>query len=201
MINPKNIKPTAHGNSGITVFEYKGQKALQVLGVEDAFSELAIAVADSPFDLIVELGTDFGGLTNLLADHEISSTASIQTYDIEPDRFISDNDKINFHNKNVFEYEDEIASLIQKASRCLLLCDGGNKEHEFRVFHQYLKPNDVIMAHDYAASVEDFVNRCQYKIWNWHEFQDEYANFVGLEPFLQDVFKEYAWCIRKVAGG
>lgn len=200
MINPKDIDPMEHGNSGIVVFKYKGQKALQVQGVEKAFTKLAEAVADRPFDVIIELGTDFGGLTNLLADHEISDHAAIQTYDINPEVFVSHNDKIVFHNKDIFDLQtvSEIVALIRESNRCLFLCDGGNKQREFQVFHNYLRDEDIIMAHDYAASVEDFVDRCKHKIWNWHEFQDEYADFPRLKPFLQDVFKDYVWCIRKV---
>lgn len=202
MIDPRNIETMEHVDSGIMVFKYKGQKALQVVGIEKAFTELSEAVAVNPFDVIIEIGTDFGGLTNLLADHDISDTATIHTFDINSSRFVSHNDKIIFHNKNVFSHELEIAELIEGATRCLLLCDGGKKQEEFRVFHSYLKDGDIIMAHDYSSSVEDFITNCQHKIWNWHEFQDSYANFPFLEPFLQDTFKEYAWCIRKkVANG
>ena len=139
MIDPTDIETMEHVDSGITVFKYKGQKALQVVGVENAFTALAKTVADNPFDVIIEIGTDFGGLTNLLADHEVSSVATIHTFDINASRFVSHNDKITFHNKNVFSHEAEVAKLIENAKRCLLLCDGGNKEEEFRVFHSYLK--------------------------------------------------------------
>lgn len=190
------IKKIEHGNSGIDVFEYKGQKAVQKFGVEKAFNKLYSETQDYPFSRIIEIGTDFGGLTNLLADHKISDDINVYTFDINSTRFISHNDKIIFSNKDVFSIENEIANLINSEGRTLLLCDGGNKKKEFEVFHKYLKREDIIMAHDYAPDDKSFQKDFLYKIWNWHEFKDEYANFEYLEPHLQEVFNNYAWCIR-----
>jgi cephalosporin hydroxylase len=192
------IEIMEHGNSGIKVFSYKGQKALQVVGVESAFDQLAESL-DSPVKTIIEIGTDFGGLTNLLADIKISESAEIHTYDINKDRFISHNNKIQFHCKNVFSAEQEIKDLIQSEGKTLLLCDGGNKQKEFEVFHKYLKSGDIIMAHDYAPNAQAFAEDYISKIWNWHEFQDSFADFKGLEPYMQNLFKKYSWCIRKRA--
>jgi hypothetical protein len=78
----------------------------------------------------------------------------------------------------------------------LLLCEGGNKRLEFQVFHKYLKNGDVIMAHDYAPNPVEFISNYKHKIWSWHEFQDSFADFPNLQPYMQDTFKDYAWCIR-----
>jgi hypothetical protein len=190
------IKITEHGNSGINIFEYKGQKTLQKAGVEKAFNVLAENVSSQPFERIIEIGTDYGGLTNLLADHKLSEKATMYTYDINPHRFVSHNNKINFIVTDVFTIENDLANLIQSPGRTLLLCDGGNKRKEFEVFHRYLKLNDIIMAHDYAPTEQIFNEKYIHKIWSWHEFQDSYAEFPGLEPYLQDTFANYAWCIR-----
>ena len=77
-----------------------------------------------------------------------------------------------------------------------MLCDGGDKRREFKTFHKYLKKNDIIMAHDYAPNSEVFKDEYLNKIWNWHEFQDDFAEYENLEPYLQEIFKNYAWCIR-----
>lgn len=191
-----NLISMLHGNSGIQIFSYKNTKALQVCGVEKAFIELSNNLIN-PVKTIIEIGTDFGGLTNLLADLEISNHAIIHTFDINPTRFISHNNKIIFHNEDVFSIESKIAELIQSDGTTLLLCDGGNKKEEFKIFHQYLKHGDIIMAHDYAPTVEEFNKNYKNKIWSWHEFEDSFANFDGLEPFMQDLFKQYAWCIRR----
>jgi len=181
---------------GVDVFTYKGQKALQKYGVEKAFTILAEKCINTPFQKIIEIGTDYGGLTNLLADHSISLNAKIHTFDINPTRFVSHNEKINFTNQNVFQIEKTLGELIQSSGRTLLLCDGGNKKQEFQTFYKYLKDGDVIMAHDYAPNDEIFNEKYLHKIWNWKEFEDSYADFSGLKPFLQETFADYAWCIR-----
>jgi hypothetical protein len=184
-------------DTGVDVFTYKGQKTLQKFGVENAFNHLAQVTDSDPFIKIIEIGTDYAGLTNLLADSSISKyTKTIHTFDINPARFVSYNDKIIFKNCDIFSIEKELSELIQSPGRTLLLCDGGNKKKEFETFHQYLKVNDVIMAHDYAPNDAIFKEKYVNKIWNWKEFEDSYADFPGLEPFLQDIFAEYAWCIR-----
>lgn len=190
------IKKIKHGNSGIDVFEYKGQKAVQKFGVEKAFDLLHDENKENSFSRIIEIGTDFGGLTNLLADLNISKGIDIYTYDINPDRFVSHNDKIIFSNEDVFSIEEKIADLISSEGRTLLLCDGGNKRKEFAVFHKFLKSGDVIMAHDYAPNKITFKKEYFGKIWNWHEFQDDFADFPNLEPYLQETFADYAWCVR-----
>lgn len=189
------IEIIEHGNSGINVFSYNGQKALQVVGVENAFNELS-KQQDEPLARIIEIGTDYGGLTNLLASLEISKNINIHTFDICDSKFVSFDNKIIFHHKDVFSIEGEIGRMIKSNGRTLLLCDGGNKKKEFEVFYKYLKTNDIIMAHDYAPTPEEFNKNYLGKIWNWHEFQDSFADFNGLEPYMQDLFKKYAWCIR-----
>jgi len=52
------------------------------------------------------------------------------------------------------------------------------------------------MAHDYAPNKQVFLEKYLNKIWTSHEFEDSYADFVTLEPYLQDVFANYVWCIR-----
>lgn len=190
------IKIIEHGNSGINVFEYKGQKTLQKAGVESAFDVLHKNTETNPFKRIIEIGTDYGGLTNLLADHPVSNFSQIYTFDINPHRFVSHNNKIQFFVKDVFTIEKELEQLIRSEGRTLLMCDGGNKRKEFETFHKYLKTDDVIMAHDYAPNEQIFNEKYIHKIWSWHEFQDDYANFENLEPYLQDTFANYAWCIR-----
>jgi len=186
-----------HGNSGISVFSYKGLKALQVVGVENAFTTLYENIKDDLPDIIIELGSDYGGLTNLLADHNISKNAAIHTYDINESRFVSHNDKITFHGGDMWVQTISIHELIQNSNRALVLCDGGDKRREFAVFQASLRSDDIIMAHDYSATTDSFKSECFGKIWNWHEFEDSFANFTGLDPFLQEEFAKYAWCIRK----
>lgn len=191
------IKVVDHGDSGIKVFDYKGFRATQVVGVEKAFTALDETTKGAPFNLIIEIGTDQAGLTNLLADHNIARTAEFHTFDIN-DKF-KDNVPagVTFHNGDVFNNEI-IKELLNSKNRILLLCDGGNKPREFNVFKHFLKRDDIIMAHDYISNNELFQKKFKGVVWSWHEFKDTDAADERLEPFLQDVFAPYVWCIRKV---
>jgi cephalosporin hydroxylase len=189
------IEVIEHGNSGINIFTYKGQKAVQVVGVEKAFDQLARFLTDLPITLIIELGSDCGGLTNLLADHKISSHATIHTFDINNTQFKSYNSKIIFHHSSFEDAHDEILSLIQSNNRVLLLCDGGNKPKEFYTYCPHLKLNDVIMSHDYIANEQEFISKYKNTVWNWQEFQDSNITCENIQPILQEEFKKYVWFI------
>jgi hypothetical protein len=194
-VNP--IKVVDHGDSGIKVFDYKGFRATQVVGVEKAFTALDETTKGAPFNLIIEIGTDQAGLTNLLVDHNISRTAEFHTFDINDKYKGNIPSKATFHNEDVFENET-IKKLLNTKDRVLLLCDGGNKPREFNTFKHFLKRDDIIMAHDYVADNELFQKKFKGVVWNWHEFQNSDAADEKLEPFLQDVFAPYVWCIRIV---
>lgn len=189
------IEIIQHGNSGINIFKYKGQKAIQVVGVEKAFDKLEEYVKNNPITLIIELGSDYGGLTNLLADHKISNAAKIHTFDINASQFKSFNSKITFHHKSFDSAHNFIVSLIQSNNRIILLCDGGNKQKEFQTYCKYLKKEDIIMAHDYISNKIEFNSKYFSKIWNWQEFEDSFISCNDILPILEDEFKKYVWFI------
>lgn len=194
MIQLNKLKKERHGPCDI--FSYKGLKALQVYGVEKAFSELA---KYKNFSMIIELGADYGGLTNMLADHEISTDAVIHTFDINAKKFTNLNPrKIVFHNIDMYKEKSEVILLLNGNTwgYTLLLCDGGNKAFEWEEFSQYLKTGDIIMAHDYAPNKSEHKENIEAGRWNWWEFNDENIKEDNLIKPL-DCFDEYAWCIRE----
>jgi hypothetical protein len=192
----QNIEKVKHAN--IDVFTYNGIKALQMYGVWEGFSELAQYVYMNPFDRIIELGADFGGLTNMLADHEISDHAIIHTFDINKEKFTNLNPyKIVFHHLDIYANFPVIGDLIQSSRRTLLLCDGGNKAHEFQNLVQYLRPGDVIMAHDYSPNEQAHEDNVAAGRWNWWEFHD--GCIPGDDSLIKplECFEQYVWCIRE----
>lgn len=179
------------------MFNYGGIITSQAVGVWNAFKDLDRYAQDRPFDIILELGCDYGGLTNLIADLDISRKAKIHAFDINPDRFVNlSPDKITFHHLNIYENFDFIKGLMAGTDRALVLCDGGNKAHEFKHMCPGLRSGDIIMAHDYSPNAEAFEDNKNIGRWNWWEFSDD--NIPDSDLFKPlDCFEEYVWCIRE----
>lgn len=168
-------------------------------------------------DLIIEIGTFHGGLTLLLRDILDRSNLKetiIVTYDINEQEFlkplVTDTKKIVVKTQNLFneDYSDfkdndaknEIATLVNSYSKCLVLCDGGCKKCEFNLIAPLLKSNDVIMAHDYAPNQEFFDNTIKDVVWDWLEIQDSDIESVSslhnFKSYLQDIAQQAAWLCR-----
>lgn len=194
-MNENDIVKIEHGPCH--VFTYKGQKALQIYGVHHAFSKLAHY---KKFKTIIEIGADYGGLTNLLADHEISDMAEIYTFDINKQNFKKvayRYNKIYFNHCDVFQYKGMIEEYINRhPGHTLLLCDGGNKAKEWETFAPMMKSGDIIMAHDYAPTEKEHNENIESGRWNWWEFSDACVKEQGFKKPL-DCFEEYVWCIRE----
>lgn len=190
-----DIIKTKHGNCDN--FTYKGLIAMQVYGVDTAFTELALWSLDNPFKTIIELGADYGGLTNMLADHPICNHAMIHTFDLNNDRFRNLNpEKIIFYHADIYQNLDYIGDLIRTSGRTLILCDGGNKPLEFNTLSTYMKVGDVIMAHDYAPDKDAHNDNVEHGRWDWWEFND---SAIENKTLIKSVnfFDSYAWCFRE----
>jgi hypothetical protein len=191
-----SIEPNTHGP--VKTFKYGGLPAIQVWGVDKAFTKLAQYVQSRPFDVIIELGADYGGLTNMLADNPISSHATIHTFDLNRDRFTNLwPEKIVFHCMDIYANFEYISKLFDENRRVLVLCDGGNKALEYKELSRWLNYGDIIMAHDYYPDKAEFEAGKLEGRWNWWEFSDEVAT---LNPSLVkpvDYFDNYAWFIRE----
>jgi hypothetical protein len=196
-------------------YSYKDTTTLQH---EDIATHLRTLFATIKPSQVLEIGTSYGGLTLLVRDllDEVGSTeCDFRTYDImETNRFyleeaIKNGAKIDFRIKNVFNTnvdnlregeENEVINYIQNPGPSIVLCDGGFKKGEFRILSQYLKPGDIIMAHDYSPSTEYFEEHINNKVWNWLEIQDsdiqEAVDKYSLEPFMQDDFQKVVWVCK-----
>lgn len=191
-----SIEPNFHGP--VKTFKYGGLPAIQVWGVDEAFTKLAQYVQNRPFDVIIELGADYGGLTNMLADNPISANATIHTFDLNRDRFTNLwPEKIIFHCLDIYANFEYISKLFDENHRVLVLCDGGNKALEYKELSKWLCYGDIIMAHDYYPDRAAFEAGKAEGRWNWWEFSDEVAldNPSLVKPV--DYFDNYAWFIRE----
>jgi len=91
-------------------------------------------------------------------------------------------------------------NFIQQEGVTIVLCDGGYKIGEFNILSKYIKPEDFILAHDYASTDEFFDEYINMKFWNWHEIQDsdiqESVEKHNLKPFMQDEFTKAVWVCK-----
>jgi hypothetical protein len=126
---------------------------MQTPRVYDVFKDLV-----SQFDQVIEIGFQRGGLSLMLFLLKRPETTLV-SYDITREFLLVPSEyPIDFRIGDCFSpaIATEIVEMIAQPKRTLVLCDGGDKESEFATFGRYLKPNDVIMLHDYAHSIEDF---------------------------------------------
>ena len=89
--------------------------------------------------------------------------------------------------------------MIENSGKVLVLCDGGNKVREFNIISDFLKPGDVIMAHDYAPNRQVFENKYKNKLWNWFEIQDRDIQDAVDSNNLKDYhteFNDVAWVCK-----
>jgi 23S rRNA U2552 (ribose-2'-O)-methylase RlmE/FtsJ len=160
------------------------------------------------FDLIIEIGTNRGGFTIWLNENK-KHNCMLLSYEINPSCVeIPKTDKayscVRFENCFLTKCLNEIKTLIQNSGRTLFLCDGGNKVSEFKTFSPYLKPNDVIMLHDYADSPNEKQNWENIKnkynlIGGFNEHESSYSSIEisvkenNLDKFMYDEFVDVLW--------
>lgn len=174
------------------LFKINDITAAQTPQFEDPFKHVL-----PMFDVIIEIGFLYGGMSIWLNQNKKPDT-ELYCYDIE-NRVQSIPDKINFIIGDCFDDHvmDDIKSKIQ-IGRALILCDGGNKIKEFKTFAQYLKPGDVIMAHDYAHTINDFVAIAIKQYWDggaeiYHYDIMDAITENALIPFQYNEFKSVFW--------
>jgi hypothetical protein len=93
-----------------------------------------------------------------------------------------------------FDVAHLIAHRIQSSGMCFVLCDGGNKEKEFNTFSKFLKPGDVIGAHDW---INDRIPNFNPDYWSWSEVSEFNLDLSGLAPFMPEWFEKSAWFVRQ----
>lgn len=158
---------------------------------QNGLSPMAISrlINETQLTRIIELGTGFGGLSILLALVGLEFI-TYDINDIRKNRPLFDALNIDFRKADVFERIDEIKELIQKPGKTLLICDGGNKPKEFKTFAPFLKPDDIIIAHDYRYDPDT---------WSWSEIDDDVLQgSTDIQKFNMDLMGPAAWlCCKK----
>lgn len=187
-------------DDSLTRSVYKGLCLQQRQEVMNVFSEfLRIYKPKS----IIEIGTGHGGLTMYLRDNT-NPVCELHTFDIAEKSFHSalTENNINIYYQNIFkevrdwnkfEIKEEWLYLFNESPK-LVICDGGQKKAEFNGIAHLLKPNDIIMLHDYSTDQQTFD---KLDVWNWLECQySDIKNSVeqhNLHPFMHEEFLGVAW--------
>jgi len=177
---------------------YKGIYAQQV---EAAFGVFKTFLAEVKTVRVLEIGTAGGGFTTMLKD--CLPKAEIISYDIAERPVYEDlrAKGVKVIIQDFFSVPDLMKGFIQSKGTTLVLCDGGNKIKEFATLAPFLKSGDIIMAHDYIDTDENFRKTYLEKIWNWREIGDENIATAcvenGLIPFMKTTFDPIVWACRK----
>jgi len=185
--------------------KYKGLELEQDVNTLDVFRDF---LSKEKFDVIIELGTKYGGLTQFLTElHNNIHTFDIGNYmnSAQIDYLLASGTMIYI--EDIFE-TNTVSNLMQNNKRILLLCDNGNKIREVQRFTPYLKKHDVILAHDYFPTENDVyhvVGPPAYgdkpktvRRWSSHEISDKDVDYDVLEPFFAKEFEAVFWlCCRR----
>jgi len=205
-----NINKVAIGagyfNFQVPSAEGKTFIASQVSIVEEYFEPFLIR---EDFDIVIEIGTFKGGLTILLDEIRKQNNLKFKLHTLDIaiwnefefapvlDEFSKR--EIPFHKVDIFSEKGItlVKSLLESNLKVCVLCDGGSKIEEFKFFSDYLKPGDIIMAHDYFHDIAPY--SCP---WEWKEisFSDIKPSIESnsLEMYLDTLFPQVAWaCYKK----
>ena len=203
--------------------EWKGQSRCKYKGIltqqnPNVFNVFKDFLGKESFDYIIEIGTSYGGLSLFLYEQSLVYNSKFISYDwldFKKSKWSNRTDKLkklfsgkipfDFRNKNVFEKSTikEISNILSN-NKCLLLCDGGDKPEEFRIYSKYLTKNSYIMAHDYAKDKKHFNEKISKNVWGWFEIQDsDIQPSIDKEKLTKsdyyNSFENIAWvqCIKK----
>lgn len=190
---------------------YKGTMVQQHDDFQEVFSNFLNKIKPKR---VLEIGFGTGALTLFLRDHlnelglhetPIKSYDTNETTDFH--RSIQKLNNIELLKDNLFPGNDytfindeSIINYIQSEGLTLILCDGGNKQREFQQLSKFMKVGDIIMAHDYVDTEENFQKNYYDKIWNWREIGDEHINEVcesqNLVSFDKEIFDKVVWVCK-----
>jgi len=172
-----------------------GQRSAQSKFIEKPFLEII-----KKFETVIEIGTFTGVFTKWISMN-VNDKCRIFSYDNNPSyRIVGDLHNVNFRIADFFDLETlgEIKSLISTSGRTLILCDGGDKETEFKIISRFMKDNDVIMLHDYESDPVEYLAISESIGWltnaeSSYSSLRRYLPDLELIPYRYDEFTEVLW--------
>ncbi|MBU0777855.1 hypothetical protein KKF82_06320 [Patescibacteria group bacterium] len=162
-------------------FNYKGIRLRHEWQAMVTISEI---LKEFDPELIIEFGSQYGGLTLFMND--TCPNAEIRAYDID-NRYFHDvkkqlNDNVIFKVCNILiGLPKDIVNLCRDKRRKFLYCDNGNKIHEVNTYAPFLNPGDMIGCHDWGIEIKE------------EDVEKVLRNF---KPVKHDIFHENGWRSR-----
>ena len=158
---------------------------------------------------ILEIGTALGGFTEFLKiiTDELNLNTKILSYDISERPWYNQmiEKGIDVRVEDIFNEDwsgvkQDVVDFIQQDGLTIVLCDGGWKIGEFKIFSKLIKDGDFILAHDYSISKEIYETDIKDKIWNWCEITEsdiqESVVENNLKFYNQDKFSQAVWVCK-----
>lgn len=155
-----------------------------------------LAIMQEKPGIVLEIGTGRGGLSYLMSQAVATYGGQVGTFDI----------KDELQRELVWPSEFGVGDVFAPASlkliehlfslnvKMFVLCDGGNKEKEWNTFAPFLKPGDVIAAHDW---INDRIPNFCPDYWSWSEVSEFGLNLSGMDEFMPEWFDKSAWFVRQ----
>ena len=160
-----------------------------------AVSAWMLAIMQEKPATVIEIGTGRGGLSSLLSHAMSVYGGKLMTVDKSNEKeYQLHGSSFCISNMDCFDMSGLIRARIEDPGQCFLLCDGGNKEKEWNTFAPFLKPGDVIGAHDW---INDRIPNFCPNYWSWSEVSEFSLNLSGMAPFMPEWFDKSAWFVRQ----
>jgi len=173
---------------------YRGKTIKQVKGITKIFD---IFFEKEKFKNIIEIGTGTGIFSIYFATKAKEMGALFTTIDIKNLNGKTKQNLLNL-NTNIIKCDINkstyIEQVLKEKDRCLILNDGGGKVPEFNRFCKKIKPDDVLMTHDFY--VEGRTSASGIIVMNDVKALVEKN---GLNIIYRNLFDDFLWlCVTKM---
>jgi len=158
---------------------------------------------------ILEIGTALGGFTEFLKilSDELNLNINILSYDVSErpwyNQMIEKGIDVrveNIFNEDWSNVKQDVIDFVQQDGITIVLCDGGWKIGEFKIFSKLIKDGDYILAHDYSYDKVTYENEIKNRIWNWCEIteSDIESSVIenNLKSYQPDKFSKAVWVCK-----
>jgi len=202
----ENITRLTNLEENDSLSAFRGHTAQQSHNVYQVFYDF---ISEVKPNRILEIGTALGGFTEFLKiiTDELNLDTKILSYDISERQWYHQmiEKGIDVRVENIFNEDwtgvkQEVVDFVQQDGTTIVLCDGGWKIGEFKIFSKLIKEGDYILAHDYSISKEIYESEIKDKIWNWCEIteQDIEESVISnnLKSYNQDKFSQAVWVCK-----
>jgi len=158
----------------------------------DDWPDLKAIIEPHQPKIVVELGTDAGGMSGWFADLVAPWGGFVHTFDIAAKfkpSLLTDFSNLRFWKADVLDVGDPIVRQLVAQKSVLLYCDNGNKKREVELYAPCLRIGSLLATHDYnteilASWVEPHVAVLGY-VQEGHARMEALRNEWYLEPMTR----------------